>query len=761
MAAADLPTFGKEVDLFDPELIALQRDYARDLLGHVNAYTGLKYAEDPVTALVELTNEDSLFMAWHWGGSGDYSPRYDAELTGLWNDWLATKYKTDTALKSAWAVGEEPRGVQMLTPWESVWHVSAIMGAEARVALPKTGVSYQGGVPVPTTQMTYPSADWTYQGHQVVLDIGKVTDTTWHVQFTQSGVALQKGRTYTLTFVAWADKARAIASTVQQQNSPWRQVGAGRTFQLTTRPQSYTTTFTAEADEANTKVGFILGQDVGKVHLAGISLTPGGRLGLRPGESLAKRTVARMHPSDLATEARMADYFLFLADTERRYFSGMRDYLKKDLGVRAPITGTIGFDPLSTWVQAADMDFVDAHAYWQHPSFPHKSWDSRDWNIPNTAMVDDPRHSTLVQLAAGRMTYGSEKSSARPFTVTEYNHPAPSDYQAEGIPMIASFAAAQDWDGVFLFDYSGGGDWDHRDSIHGFFDIDCNPVKMAEMAAGALLFRRGDIAPLPVSVVTGLAPDRMAALMAHDGPRNQQVFADPLVGAPPAVRFFGRYAVAPFAVGGPMEQLRPATMIMEPNKGRLTLPPADSDKGPVDWKSADGKLHWTAGKDRGSGIFTAEGERSAAFVGFIGGQVVQVGPVELAVKTPKFAAVTVSSLDGQPLTESKRILIVAAGRTENTGQQWNDSRTSLGDQWGHGPTMIETVQAEIVLSQRDGMPFAGRLKSLDGEGRQTDERPRGFGGWVSKHAGQNGQFVTAYLTDEPQTIWYIMEAKEK
>ena len=33
MAAADVPDFGKEVDLFDPELITLQKDYARDLLG--------------------------------------------------------------------------------------------------------------------------------------------------------------------------------------------------------------------------------------------------------------------------------------------------------------------------------------------------------------------------------------------------------------------------------------------------------------------------------------------------------------------------------------------------------------------------------------------------------------------------------------------------------------------------------------------------------------------------------------------------------
>jgi hypothetical protein len=42
------------------------------------------------------------------------------------------------------------------------------------------------------------------------------------------------------------------------------------------------------------------------------------------------------------------------------------------------VTGTIVFGPLGLYAQS-DMDFIDSHAYWQHPQFPNRPWDSGDW----------------------------------------------------------------------------------------------------------------------------------------------------------------------------------------------------------------------------------------------------------------------------------------------------------------------------------------------------------------------------------------------
>ena len=48
-------------------MIELQHEYARDLLTHVNPYTGKRYADEPAVALIEISNEDGLIREWLWG----------------------------------------------------------------------------------------------------------------------------------------------------------------------------------------------------------------------------------------------------------------------------------------------------------------------------------------------------------------------------------------------------------------------------------------------------------------------------------------------------------------------------------------------------------------------------------------------------------------------------------------------------------------------------------------------------------------------
>jgi len=82
------------------------------------------------------------------------------------------------------------------------------------------------------------------------------------------------------------------------------------------------------------------------------------------------------------------------------------------------------------------------------------------------------------------------KHDGKAFTVSEYDHPAPSHYAAEMFPMIASFAAVQDWDGFFQFAW-GGTDHDAR-RITGYFSLQQHPGKLAFLPAAALM-----LAPLP------------------------------------------------------------------------------------------------------------------------------------------------------------------------------------------------------------------------------------------------------------------------
>ena len=73
----------KGVSLYDKTLIELQKEYARQLLTHVNPYTGHSYADDPAVAIVEINNENAI-----WLGFRGPSPFYDRELKTIYNGWL-------------------------------------------------------------------------------------------------------------------------------------------------------------------------------------------------------------------------------------------------------------------------------------------------------------------------------------------------------------------------------------------------------------------------------------------------------------------------------------------------------------------------------------------------------------------------------------------------------------------------------------------------------------------------------------------------
>ncbi|MHB1296820.1 MAG: glycoside hydrolase 5 family protein [Anaerolineae bacterium] len=60
-AVDQLPQAAKPYTYFDPRLIALQKEFNRDLWSHINPYTKLAYKDDPAICLSELKNESDLF----------------------------------------------------------------------------------------------------------------------------------------------------------------------------------------------------------------------------------------------------------------------------------------------------------------------------------------------------------------------------------------------------------------------------------------------------------------------------------------------------------------------------------------------------------------------------------------------------------------------------------------------------------------------------------------------------------------------------
>ncbi|MCP5114138.1 MAG: hypothetical protein GY953_25180, partial [bacterium] len=196
---------------------------------------------------------------------------------------------------------------------------------------------------------------------------------------------------------------------------------------------------------------------------------------------------------DTVSDWRFALEARFYMDLEDRYFQMMRDYLKGELGVTALLVGTsahaASLSPYPLLTATSKLDIVDGHTYWQHPSYstdPESG--ERISALKNTPMVDDPFHSTVMNLSRNAV-------AGKPYTVSEVNHPWPAEHASEGIPILAAYGAFHDWDGIFWYSFSHTEPADWEPGPPGHFDIRQDPIKMAQLAAGALLFLRGDVSP--------------------------------------------------------------------------------------------------------------------------------------------------------------------------------------------------------------------------------------------------------------------------
>ncbi len=687
--AGFLPEMDKVAGLFMPVLIDAQRAYARELLSRMNRYRRLVYAEDPAVAFVEISNENSLFM---WGAEdilkGLPAP-YAAMMRGHYAVWLKTRYGGTDALRRAWAVGAQPLGRNLLANGEmgrrdrsrglpEAWSMDMHGASTARVS------AVSGGIRV---------------------DIGRADGTNWHIQVVQGGFPLRAGQFYTLRYRARADAPRSMWVGVLQSHEPWGLLGVARTEGVGSEWAEQAIGFTAASDETNSRVCFGIGGSPESVELGAVRLQPGGIDGLRAEESIDKGTVQLFAPYE--TAARAQDRIRFLADEERSYFDGMRSFLKADLRCRSLVTGTSVFGPAGLHGQAG-MDYVDAHAYWQHPHFPGRPWDAKDWTVEQKAMCERPDESPLFNLAASRV-------DGKPFTVSEYNHPAPNDAQAECVPMISTFAAAQDWDGVWLFACRYPTNAAERAASPGFFDVAGNPAKEGFLAAGAGAFRDGGVASLIDARIIPIAES------SRDG------------GALGELQ--GRYGLDLFGVASSRDRkpllradvLRARLAVSLDGKRLETGSPGasrDPDRTAVRWNATNG--YWAAGR----GVLAWAG-RARGFDAASG----------LSLKSPGFAAVMVTAMDGEPFSRTRRVLVTACGRSENTGMTFSSDRRTVGDGWGRAPTLIEPVDASI------------RLPSL------------ASGAWTCSPLGPDGAPAGRFPFDPSKpldlkpahrTIWYLL-----
>src|SRR3546814_4332077 len=78
------------------------------------------------------------------------------------------------------------------------------------------------------------------------------------------------------------------------------------------------------------------------------------------------------------------------------------------------------------------------------------------------------------------------------------------------IPILASYAALQDCDGIFFYTFETkiSGKWTPMIGDH--FDMTLDPVKMAQMPAGAMIFLRGDVSAAKEVMTRSYSTDQIS-----------------------------------------------------------------------------------------------------------------------------------------------------------------------------------------------------------------------------------------------------------
>lgn len=382
----------------------------------------------------------------------------------------------------------------------------------------------------------------------------------------------------------------------------------------------------------------------------------------------------------------------FFLDTQRGYWEDMRDYLTKDLGVKSLIMTTADHGHTSSGypllLSTAHFDTNDGHTYWQH-----------DWeNKVKAPMVNDPYNSTVVELSRTSV-------AGKPYTVSEVNNPYPNDWASEGIPILSAYANFQDWDAIIWYTFEPKASPDWKPYVGDAFDISLDPVKMPQLAAGALMFLRGD-----VSVATSTVSRSYSREQVFDSafliPATDRPYFTP--GFPLAV---------PLMHGSRIASLEGAPTA--PFAALKVTNPIVSDTNQLSWYYSSAM----------TGLVTIDTPRSQALVGFVKANGKSVSNLSADVQN-RFCTIMVNSLESAPISRASKLLLTVGSRVENTGMVWNQRRANLSE-YGGAPTLIELVVGHITLKGLTGAKSVSAQPN-DGSGQPLGESIRAekkAGGW--------------------------------
>jgi len=420
---------------------------------------------------------------------------------------------------------------------------------------------------------------------------------------------------------------------------------------------------------------------------------------------------------------RSPDVLRFIDEVQRAYYSDMYSYLRS-IGVAVPISGNTWLVSGGNLASQATMDYMDAHSYWDHPTDNY----TRFHNRAQVKLDPGSGGGNFATLAMSRV-------EGMPFVCSEWGHPWPNEWRAEGPLATAAIGAFQQWDGILAYTYR----HTHTTPVDGFtgpFDIFNDPAVLGLFPAAALMFRQEHVSTAAAFVAVEWG--------------DSDIFGVPQLsawGGQPSYRSL-------------VERSRLVTSLTTPSGAQQVVSPTEFvPTSGATWTQSETNQLW---RDWELGVGTIDSPRSQAAYGFLGaGGAIALGDLSLDVTSP-FGVVSLVSLDGRLLRESRHLLLTAVGRAENTGTSYNLTHTKLMDP-GAGPILAEPVLGQATIRTVHSRfyiyaigPGGTRtlLTPVDAAGGSIDVPLDGSGGSIYYELSATGRFP-----DVPYTHWAYGEVE--
>jgi hypothetical protein len=388
---------------------------------------------------------------------------------------------------------------------------------------------------------------------------------------------------------------------------------------------------------------------------------------------------------------RAGDYIQFLTEMQRALFDQCEAAIRV-AGFKA-VTVTTAWQVGGAATEAANIytdtaaSMIDRHNYAGGGEGVHGI---------KEGMVNHESH--LAHPGGGIFSIAMKQVEQKPFGVSEWTQSPPNQWKLESAPIMAFYGIGlQGWDSSFHFTQSGtrlGDGWPDMSS----YRTD-TPHYIGQFPALAFAIHKNHIKESPPIAARHLA---IANLFTGSDALHQDFTkggydAKSLVnagGVPPEFFAIGRITLS--FDGAKTQQIDSANYWMRDTK---TV------------RAVTGELMWDYGRE----LITVQSPKTQGIVGRPGREGVMLPEVTIRCETP-FVSMIFTPLDDLPLVESKRILITALARDQQSGAHYSNDGTRL-EAVGTAPLLLEPVQATIEFRG----PLPRKVRPLDHYGVPSEQ----------------------------------------